>query len=40
MNQKQKIIFFDCYQTLVDADIDKEDQKTNEQKGWEVFVSL
>ena len=40
MDQKQKIIFFDCYQTLVDADIDKEDQKTNEQKGWEVFVSL
>ncbi len=40
MDQKQKIIFFDCYQTLVDADIDKKSQKVNEQKGWEVFVNL
>jgi len=40
MDQKQKIIFFDCYQTLIDSDIDKESQKANEQKGWKVFVSL
>ena len=40
MDQKQKIIFFDCYQTLINADIDKESQKVNEQKGWEVFVNL
>lgn len=40
MDQKQKIIFFDCYQTLVDTDIDKEGQKVNKQKGWEVFVDL
>ena len=40
MDQKQKIIFFDCYQTLIDTDIDKESQKINERKGWKVFVSL
>lgn len=40
MDQKQKIIFFDCYQTLVDTDLDKESKKVNEQKGWEVFVNL
>lgn len=36
----QKVIFFDCYQTLVDTNLDKESQKVNEQKGWEVFVNL
>jgi len=40
MDQKQKIIFFDCYQTLIDTDLNKESQKVNEQKGWEVFVNL
>ncbi len=40
MDQKQKVIFFDCYQTLIDVSLDKESQKFNEQKGWEVFVDL
>ena len=40
MDQKQKVIFFDCYQTLIDVSLDKEDQKLNEQKGWEAFVDL
>lgn len=35
-----KVIFFDCYQTLLDINIDKENKKFNEKKGWEKFVSL
>lgn len=37
---RQKVIFFDCYQTLIDVNIDKEKQKIYEQKGWKRFVSL
>ena len=32
------VIFFDIYQTLIDIDINEEHKKTNEAKGWEVFV--
>lgn len=35
-----KVIFFDCYQTLLDVRIDKENQKFDRKKGWEKFVSL
>lgn len=37
---KHKVIFFDCYQTLLDIQLDKENQKTNEQQGWDEFVNL
>ena len=37
---KHQVIFFDCYQTLLDVQLDKENQKTNEQQGWEEFVNL
>ena len=39
---KHQVIFFDCYQTLLDIqlDKDKENQKINEQQGWEEFVNL
>ena len=37
---KQQIIFFDCYQTLLDIRLDKENQKSDEQRGWEEFVNL
>jgi len=37
---KQQIIFFDCYQTLLDIRLDKENQKVDEQRGWEEFVNL
>lgn len=37
---KPKVIFLDCYQTLIDIDIDEETRKNNEQKGWERFVDL
>lgn len=37
---KQQIVFFDCYQTLLDIQLGKENQKTNKQQGWEQFVSL
>lgn len=37
---KHQVIFFDCYQTLLDIQLDKENQKTNEQQGWEEFVNL
>lgn len=40
MDQKQKVIFFDCYQTLIDVDLNSDTQKINGQKGWEVFVGL
>jgi HAD superfamily hydrolase (TIGR01549 family) len=36
----KKVIFFDCYQTLLDISLDKENQNLNEQKGWERFVNL
>ena len=35
---KQKIIFFDCYQTLLDVQLTKSDK--DEQRGWEQFVNL
>ena len=38
--KNDKVIFFDCYQTLLDIHLDKESQKANEQRGWEEFVSL
>ncbi len=40
INLDKKVVFFDCYQTLLDVRLDKEDQKLDEQKGWEKFVSL
>ena len=35
-----KVIFFDCYQTLLDVNLDKENQKFDRKRGWEKFVSL
>ena len=32
------MIFFDCYQTLLDVQLDR--AKTDEQRGWEEFVNL
>ena len=40
MKHDDKVIFFDCYQTLLDIQLDKENQKVNEQRGWEEFVNL
>src|SRR3989338_4511935 len=37
---KQQIVLFDCYQTLLDIQLDKENQRVNEQQGWEEFVNL
>lgn len=31
----QKVIFFDCYQTLVDIDIREESKKENQARAWE-----
>ncbi|MEI7750060.1 MAG: HAD family hydrolase [Candidatus Moraniibacteriota bacterium] len=36
MNRKR--ILFDCYQTLLDTDIDRERQNANKLKGWETFA--
>ncbi|MEI6650391.1 MAG: HAD family hydrolase [Candidatus Moraniibacteriota bacterium] len=36
----RKHIFFDCYQTLLDTDIDRERQKVDQLNGWEIFVGL
>jgi len=38
--KNDKVIFFDCYQTLLDIRLDKESQKVDEQRGWEEFVNL
>lgn len=38
--KNDKIIFFDCYQTLLDVRLDKENQKVDELRGWEEFVNL
>ncbi|MDO8593955.1 MAG: HAD family hydrolase [bacterium] len=38
--KNDKVIFFDCYQTLLDIRLDKENQKIDEQRGWEEFVNL
>ena len=35
-----KVVFFDCYQTLLDVRLDKERQKVDEQMGWEKLVAL
>ena len=35
-----KVIFFDCYQTLLDVQLDKEKEKSDQQRGWEEFVNL
>lgn len=35
-----KVIFFDCYQTLIDVNLDKENQKFDGKKGWKKFVNL
>lgn len=35
MPSHQKVVFFDCYQTLVDIDIDEENKKKNEARAWE-----
>lgn len=40
MNNNKRVIFFDCYQTLLDIRLDKENQKVDEQRGWEEFVNL
>ncbi len=34
------MIFFDCYQTLLDVRLDKENEKADQQRGWEEFVNL
>ncbi len=34
----KKVIFFDCYQTLLDVRLDR--AKEDEQRGWEEFVNL
>lgn len=36
----KKVIFFDCYQTLIDVDINKESQETRTREGWKTFVIL
>ncbi|NTW15522.1 MAG: HAD family hydrolase [Candidatus Moranbacteria bacterium] len=36
---KTKRIFFDCYQTLLDTDIDPTRRDANARNGWETFVS-
>ena len=36
--KNDKMIFFDCYQTLLDVQLDR--AKTDEQRGWEEFVNL
>ncbi|MBU2595292.1 HAD family hydrolase [Patescibacteria group bacterium] len=37
----RKVIFFDCYQTLIDIQLfDEKNIKLEEQKGWERFISL
>jgi HAD superfamily hydrolase (TIGR01549 family) len=38
--KNDKVIFFDCYQTLLDIRLDKENQKVDEQHGWKEFVNL
>ncbi len=38
--KKDKVVFFDCYQTLLNIRFDKEDQKVDEQRGWQEFVNL
>lgn len=38
--KKDKAVFFDCYQTLIDVNFEARTQKANEQKGWEVFAGL
>ncbi|MDP3795135.1 MAG: HAD family hydrolase [bacterium] len=38
--KNDKVIFFDCYQTLLDVRLDKENQKVDERRGWEEFVNL
>lgn len=40
MNDNKRIIFFDCYQTLLNVELDKKSQKFNKQKGWDKFVRL
>ena len=34
----KKVILFDIYQTLIDVDINKENQKINETRAWENFA--
>jgi len=38
--KSNKVIFFDCYQTLIDIQIDKEQKQANEQKAWEKLAFL
>jgi HAD superfamily hydrolase (TIGR01549 family) len=38
--KNNKVIFFDCYQTPLNIRLDKENQKVDEQRGWEEFVNL
>lgn len=40
MNNNRRVIFIDCYQTLLDTQLDKENQEPNKKQGWEQFASL
>ena len=38
--KKEKEVFFDVYQTIIDIDIDGAHRKINEAKAWECFAEL
>lgn len=38
--KSDKVIFFDCYQTLLDVRLDQEQQKVDKQEAWKSFVYL